>query len=55
MGISVVIAELGHAPRLQNWCSQHLARRSLAMLIGAGLTAWAWWATSWLGLCYCTP
>lgn len=39
MGITVVIAELGHAPRLKNWCSRHFTRRALAMLIGAGLTA----------------
>jgi len=39
MGITVVIAELSHAPRLTHWCSQHLTRRSLAMLTGAGLTA----------------
>jgi hypothetical protein len=39
MGITVVIAELSHAPRLRDWCSKHLTRRSLAMLTGVGLTA----------------
>jgi voltage-gated potassium channel Kch len=39
MGITVVIAELIHAPRLMVWCAKHITTRSLAMLIGAGLTA----------------
>lgn len=39
MGITVVIAELIHAQRLMGWCAKHITRRSLAMLVGAGLTA----------------
>jgi voltage-gated potassium channel Kch len=37
MGISLVIAELHHSPKVVQWCAQHSSRRSLAMLAGAGL------------------
>ena len=39
MGITLVITELNHAPRVVQWCAQKGSRRSLVMLSGAGLTA----------------
>jgi hypothetical protein len=39
MGITLVIAEFNHAPRLLHWCGQDIVRRSLTMLAGVGLTA----------------
>jgi hypothetical protein len=39
MGISLVIAELHHSPKVVQWCSQRSSRRTVAMLTGAGLTA----------------
>jgi hypothetical protein len=39
MGISLVIAELHHSPKVLQWCAQRSSRRAVAMLAGAGLTA----------------
>jgi hypothetical protein len=39
MGITVAIAELIHSQRLMEWCRQHMVRRSVAVLVGVGLTA----------------
>jgi len=39
MGISLVIAELHHSPKVLQWCAQRSSRRAVAMLAGAALTA----------------
>jgi hypothetical protein len=39
MGITLVIAEFNHAPRLLQWCGHDFVRRSLTMLAGVGFTA----------------
>jgi hypothetical protein len=37
MGISLVIAELHHSPKVLQWCAQRSSRRAVTMLAGAGL------------------
>ena len=39
MGITLVIAEFKHVPRLLQWCGRDIVRRSLTMLAGVALTA----------------
>jgi hypothetical protein len=39
MLITTAVAELNHAPRLVQWCTPHLLRRSLVTFIGVGLIA----------------
>jgi voltage-gated potassium channel Kch len=39
MGISLVIAQLHHSPKVLHWCAQRSSRRTVAMLAGAALTA----------------
>jgi len=41
LGITTLITELSHQPRLIDWCAPKAMRRTLAVLIGAGLTALA--------------
>lgn len=41
LGITTLITELSHQPRLIDWCAPKPLRRTLAVLIGAGLTALA--------------
>jgi hypothetical protein len=38
LAITTAVSELNHSPRVVQWCTPHLPRRSLVTLIGAGLT-----------------